>query len=53
MATMTLSETIKVRLRPEWKAQLEQQAKSEGLAISDIARRAVAEFITRNRRRKK
>lgn len=52
MPAATLSETIKVRLLPEWKAQLKQQAIREGLDISDIARRAVSEFIKRNKRRK-
>lgn len=52
MPETTLSETIKVRVLPEWKTQLAKQALREGLDISDIARRAINEFIKRNLRRK-
>lgn len=52
MPEQLLSETIKVRVRPECKKRLGQIANHEHLDVSDIARRALNEYLLRNARRK-
>lgn len=52
MAKTPLTETIKVRLAPDWKTRLQKIAAEEGLELSDIARRAIAEMLARHPRRK-
>ena len=52
MAKQPLTEEIKLRIPPEWKLRLLAEAASEGLDLSDIGRRALAEFLSRRRRRK-
>lgn len=46
------SESVKTRIKPEWKVRLQQLAASENLELSDIVRRALNEFIARNRSKK-
>jgi predicted transcriptional regulator len=52
MAAGTLTESVKTRIPEEWKAKLEHIAESETLDVSDIVRRAIAEFIARRNARK-
>ena len=52
MVKQLLTEEIKLRIPQEWKLRLLAEAASEGLDLSDIGRRALAEFLQRRRRRK-
>jgi predicted transcriptional regulator len=41
------SETIKVRITPELKMQLQQIAEAQGVSLSKVVRDALFEFVTR------
>lgn len=48
----TLTQSVKTRIPGRWKNSLEAMAEKEHLAVSDIVRRAIAEFIDRRKRTK-